>query len=121
MREVIQQRQSLKRRIFTYNLISNVHSGILPMIGAFMIGLFFDNGFWCATGYVTLLYGLIVGHNFVTPYCDKRISKLIKEQLQLEDRVKHLEAINQSLDERRDMMLFDEDPGYWKTLEQLAG
>ena len=120
MKELVQQRQSLKQKIFTYSLISNIHSGILPMIGAFIIGLFFDNDLWCATGFVALLYGLVVGNNFVTPYCDKRISKLIEEQLQLEDKVKRLNAVNQSLDECRDMMRFDGDSDYWKILEKLA-
>ncbi|NER97524.1 MAG: hypothetical protein F6J86_27355 [Symploca sp. SIO1B1] len=32
-----------------------------------------------------------------------------------------IQAINQSLDERRDMMLFEEDSHYWKILEKLAG
>ena len=45
----------------------------------------------------------------------------IGQQVQNEDSIKRFETINQSLDERRDMMLFDEDPDYWKMLEELAG
>ena len=121
MKELVQQQQSLKRRIFIYSLISNIHSGILPMIGAFMIGFFFNNDFWCATGCVILLYAIIFGMNLVSPYCDKHTKDLIGQQLQLEDSVKRLKAINLSLDERRDMMLRNEDPDYWKILEELAG
>ena len=121
MKELIGQQQILKRRIFFCYLTNYLHIGILPMIGALLTGLCLGNLVVCLTGCAILAYSFIVGIIFITPYCDKRSSELIREQLQLEDHLKHLEAINQSLDERRDMMLFDEDPDYWKILEKLAG
>lgn len=44
----------------------------------------------------------------------------MKKQLELEQQLRQIEAINQSLDKRRDSMLFDEDSQYWQILEYLA-
>ncbi|MDJ0596464.1 MAG: hypothetical protein QNJ72_41935 [Pleurocapsa sp. MO_226.B13] len=122
MKELIRQQQTLKRRKFAHNLALHIHSLILPMTGAFMMGLFYGiNNTLALIGSGIMLYVLIIGMGLIIPYCNNRKYDLEKELTQLEDRLKHLEAINQSLDERRDMMLFDEDPDYWKILEELAG
>ena len=121
MKELIGQQQTLKRRIFFCYLTNYFHIGILPMIGALLTGLCLGNLVVCLTGCTILAYSFIVGMVFVTPYCDKLALELIREQFQLEENIKRLNAVNQSLDERRDMMLFDEDPDYWKILEELAG
>ncbi len=42
MKELIQRKQTLKRRRFAHNLTLHIHSGILPMIGAGMMSLFYD-------------------------------------------------------------------------------
>jgi hypothetical protein len=120
MKELVQQQQILKRRIFFCYLTNYLHIGILPMIGALLTGLCLGNMVVCLTGCAILVYSLIVSIIFINPYCDKRSSELIREQFQLENRLKRLEAINQSLDERRDLMLFDEDSHYWKILEDLT-
>jgi hypothetical protein len=93
MKELIQQRQILKRCVFIYDLVSNVHTWILPMISAILMGLFFDNDFWRATGCAILIYAFAVGMNLISPYCDERSKDLIGEFLQNEDGIKRLEAI----------------------------
>ncbi len=120
MKELIQRQQTLKRRIFIYSLVSHTHSGILPIIGALIVGLFFDNDLLRLIGCGIFLYLLAFGAGLVIPYCNKCIKDLITKQLQLEKQLKRLEAVNQSLDEGRDQMLFDEDSHYWKILENLA-
>ena len=120
MKELIQRQQTLKRRIFIYSLVSHTHSGILPIIGALIVGLFFDNDLIRLIGCGIFLYVLAFGAGLVIPYCNKCIIDLITKQLQLEKQLKRLEAVNQSLDEGRDQMLFDEDSHYWKILENLA-
>ncbi|MGK7952949.1 MAG: hypothetical protein AB4368_30215 [Xenococcaceae cyanobacterium] len=120
MKELIQLQQTLKRRIFIYSLVSHSHSYILPMVGAFMIGFFFDNDLLRLIGCGIFLYVLAFGVGLIVPNCDRRITDLMKKQLELEQQLKRLEAVNQSLDERRDMMLFDEDSQYWQILEDLA-
>lgn len=120
MKELIQLQPTLKRRIFIYSLVSHSHSYILPMVGAFMIGFFFDNDLLCLIGCGIFLYVLAFGVGLIVPYCDRRVEDLMKRQLELERKLEQIETINQSLDERRDMMLFDEDTQYWQILEDLA-
>ena len=66
------------------------------------------------------LYVLAFGAGLVIPYCNQQSRDLIRELISLQDQLKRLEAVNQSLDEHRDSMLFNEDPHYWKILEDLA-
>ena len=120
MKELIQRQQTLKRRIFIYSLVSHTHSGILPIIGALIVGLFFDNDLLRLIGCGIFLYVLAFGAGLVIPYCNQQSRDLIRELISLQDQLKRLEAVNQSLDEHRDSMLFNEDPHYWKILEDLA-
>ena len=121
MRELVRQQQTLKRLKLINNLILNLHSMVLSAVGAGMMSMFYDiNPTLALIGAGILLYVLIVGIGLIIPYCTNRKHNLEKEQTQLEKNIKRLDAVNQSLDERRDMMLFDEDPDYWKILEELA-
>ncbi len=103
-----------------YSLVSHTHSGILPIIGALIVGLFFDNDLLRLIGCGIFLYVLAFGAGLVIPYCNQQSRDLIRELISLKDQLKRLEAVNQSLDEHRDKMLFDEDPHYWNILEDLA-
>ncbi|NER24219.1 MAG: hypothetical protein F6J96_26635 [Symploca sp. SIO1C2] len=122
MKELIRAQQILKQHKFVNNLTLHLHSLILPGIGAGLISLFYDiNKNLALIGCGIMLYVLTIGIGLVIPYCSNRKYDLEKELTQLENRLKHIKAINQSLDERRDMMLFEEDSHYWKILEKLAG
>ena len=91
------------------------------MIGAGMMSLFYDiNNTLFLIGCGILLYVLAFGVNLIIPYCNNRKYDLEKELTQLEDCLKQIESIHQSLDERRDMMLFDDAPQSWQILEDLA-
>lgn len=121
MKELIQQQQILKRRRFRYNLALDFHSGILPAIGTGLMIMFYGiNNTFSLIGCVILLYLLSVGVNFMIPYCNNRCYDLEKELQRLSSRLKQIEAINQSLDNNRDRMLFGEDSNYWQILEKLA-
>jgi hypothetical protein len=84
MKELVQQQQILKRRIFFCYLTSYLHIGILPIISGLLTGLYLGNIVVCLTGCAILVYSFIVGMIFINPYCEKRSSELIREQLQLE-------------------------------------
>lgn len=122
MKDLVRQQQILKRLKFINNLILHLHSMVLSAVGAGMMSMFYDvNPTLALIGAGIMLYVLTIGIGLIVPYCNNRSYDLEKELTQFENRMKHLKAINQSLDERRDMMLFDEDPDYWKILEELAG
>ncbi|NET59888.1 MAG: hypothetical protein F6K47_28190 [Symploca sp. SIO2E6] len=122
MKKLIRQQQILKRHKFVNNLTLHLHSLILPGIGAGLISLFYDiNNNLALIGCGIMLYVLAIEIGLVIPYCSNRKYDLEKELTQLESHLKHIKAINQSLDERRDIMLFDEDSHYWTILEKLAG
>ena len=122
MKELVLQQQIPKRKKFVNNLILHLHSMILSAVGAGMMTMFYDiNPTLALIGAGILLYVLTIGIGSIIPYCNNRSYDLEKELIELNDRAEHLEAINQSLDERRDMMLRNEDPDYWKILEELAG
>ncbi|NEP59933.1 MAG: hypothetical protein F6K31_23495 [Symploca sp. SIO2G7] len=122
MKELMRQQQILKRHKFVNNLTLHLHSLILPAIGVGLMSLFYGiNNTLALIGCGIMLYVLTIGIGLVIPYCSNRKYDLEKELTQLEDYLKHIKAINQSLDEHRDIMLFDEDSYYWKILEKLAG
>ncbi|NES21526.1 MAG: hypothetical protein F6K41_21990 [Symploca sp. SIO3E6] len=122
MKELIRQQQILKRHKFVNNLTLHLHSLILPGIGAVLMSLFYDiNNTLTLIGCGIMLYVLTIGISLVIPYCSNRKYDLEKELTQLEYRLTHIKVINQSLDEGRDMMLFDEDSHYWNILEKLVG
>lgn len=121
MKELVRQQQTLKRQKFFNNIALHLHSMVLSAVGAGMMSMFYDiNPTLALIGAGILLYVLTIGIGLIIPYCTNRQHDLEKEQTQLEENIKRLEAINQSLDERRDLMLFDEDPDYWKILEELV-
>jgi hypothetical protein len=121
MKELIQQQQILKRHRFSHNLALNIHGYILPVVGAGLMTTFYNiNNTLSLAGCVILLYVLTVGVGLIVPYCNNRSYDIEKELQQLSDRLKQIEAINRSLDEHRDRMLFDNDPDYWQILEKLA-
>lgn len=122
MKELVRQQQTLKRQKFFNNIALHLHSMVLSAVGAGMMSMFYDiNSTLALIGAGILLYVLTIGIGLIIPYCNNRKHDIEKELIELNDRAKHLNAINQSLDERRDMMLFDEDPHYWQILEELAG
>jgi len=122
MKELIRQQQILKRHKFVNSLTLQLHSLILPGIGAGLMSLFYGtNNTLALIGCGIMLYVLTIGIGLVIPYCSNRKYDLEKELTQLQDRLKHIKAINQSLDECREIMLFAEDSHYWKILEKLAG
>ena len=51
--------------------------------------------------------------------CSSANYDIEKELQQLSKTFEHIKAINQSLDDRLDTMLFDEDSSYWQILEEL--
>lgn len=121
MKELIQQQQILKRRRFRHNLALNFHSCILPAIGTGLMTMFYEtNNTLSLAGCVIVLYVLTLGVNLIIPYCNNHRYDLEKELQQLSDHLKQIEAINKSLDNHRDRMLFDDDPSYWQILEKLA-
>ena len=120
MKELIQQQHILKRHILICGLASYIHSWIMSMVAGGLMGWFFDEVIYFLVGFVILLSGITVSSIFVTPRFEKYIDKLKEEQNQLGNSFKRLEAINQSLDDRREKMLFDHDYYYWELLEKLA-
>lgn len=120
MQELIKQQRILKRRRFSNNLALNLHGYILPSVGAFFITAFYGiNDTFFLVGSIILLYVLIVGVNLIIPYCFNSNNDIEKELQQFSERLEHIKAINQSLDNHRDKMLFDDDPSYWQILEEL--
>ena len=120
MQELIKQQQVLKRRKFSNNLAFNLHAYILPHSGIFLMIAFYNhNNTLSLVGSIILLYILSIGINLIIPYCYNRNNDLEKELQQLSKTLEYVKAINRSLDEHRDKMLFDDDPSYWQILEKL--
>ena len=120
MQELIEQQQVLKRRKFRNNLALNFHAYILPNIGIFiMIAFYNHNNTLSLVGSIILLYILSIGVNLIIPYCNNHNYDVEKELQQLSKTLENIKAINQSLDNHRDKMLFDDDPSYWQILEKL--
>ena len=120
MQELIKQQQILEQRRFRNNLALNLHSCILPAVGAGLMTLFYgQNNTLFLVGCIIILYLLTMGVNLIIPYCSSSNYDLEKELQQLSKTFGHIKAINQSLDNHRDKMLFDDDPSYWQILEEL--
>ena len=120
MQELIEQQQVLKRRKFRNNLALNFHAYILPNISIFFMIAFYNiNSTLSLVGSIILLYILSIGVNLIIPYCNNHNYDVEKELQQLSKTLEHIKDINQSLDNHRDKMLFDDDPSYWQILEKL--
>ena len=120
MKELIQQQQNLNRTKFINNLILYVHSYILPGLSAALAVMFYDvNQVLFLTGLIILAYSLSIGLLLVVPFVNSQVYDLIKKSIEIEDNLKRIEKVHQSLDALRDSMLFDEDLKYWKILEKL--
>ena len=120
MRELIKQKQILESRRYRNNLALNLHSCILPAIGASLMTLFYgQNNTLSLVGCITLLYLLTIGVNLIIPYYSNSNYDIEKEIQQLSKTLKYIKAINKSLDNHRDKMLFDDDLSYWQILEEL--
>lgn len=120
MQELIKQQQILESRRFRNNLTLNLHSCILPAVGAGLMTLFYgQNNTLFLVGCIIILYLLTIGFNLIIPYCNNGNYDIEKELQQLSKTFEHIKTINQSLDNHRDIMLFDDDPSYWQILEKL--
>lgn len=120
MQELIEQQRILKWRRFSNNLALNVHVYIFPSVSAFLMTAFYGvNDTLPLVGCVIALYWLAVGANLIIPYCNNHNYDVEKELQQLSKTLEHIKAINRSLDNYQDKMLFDDDPTYWQILEKL--
>ena len=120
MQEIIKQQQQLRARISINSLSLNLHSCVLPAIGACLVTLFYDqNNTFTLIGYIILLYLLTIGVYLIIPYCNSNNSDLKKELQELSKTLKRLQSINHVLDNHRDQMLFNDDPSYWQILQKL--
>lgn len=120
MQELIEQQKVLKKRKSQNKLALNLHGYILPNIGIFLRIAFYNiNSTLSLVGSIILLYILSIGVNLIIPYCNNHNYDVEKELQQFSKTLEHIKDINQSLDNHRDKMLFDDDPSYWQILEKL--
>lgn len=120
MQELIKRQKVLKRRKISNNLALNLHGYILPNLGIFLMIAFYNiNSTLFLVGSIILLYILSIGVTLIIPYCNNHNYDVEKELQQLSKTLENIKAINQSLDNHRDKMLFDDEPYYWQILEKL--
>ena len=120
MKQLTEEKRILQQRRLVNNLILNIHIYVVPSVSAFLVTYFYGiNNIIALVGCIIAFYMITIGLNLIIPYCNSYYSNTEKELRQLSKAVEHIKTINWTLDEHRDKMLFDEDPGYWKILEEL--